>query len=1024
MIRNIFYSLTLIALMACPLAAVFAAGEVAIYTGSTAGWVSKEAADAQAQICMDMLDEAGIPNTRFDSWDDRDALADWMKKVTGDGEVDICILYGSIPPSLYPADNAQPDGSVAELFIETTDGDAFINHGEYMFWSSGTDAINREAGLQNMMDIGDITMWDDNTPMKVTAEGRSIAPSLTDFHSDRPFHVNELTGDWKVEVALAQNDDGTRADPIIVRDGNRGRLIPIMQTFSDEGPRGAVAAEVIIYLMSEKPLPEVVNQDGNEGFRITTSVTQAQTHIHVDAVNGVNAPTGRGPAGKAYKSITYALLISEKSNLPEPWHVHIHPGTYDADPAKPPNEREVFPIRLRSKMLFQGTTTAAECIIDGQHLGETQTEILRGIDVGDVSIRNLTVQNMHRTDGGGGIVFWDAGGPRETANSIEGCIIHNNSTDGVGTNLPLILIGNTISNSRDNGVWTNTNLTVLNNTFRHNSSAGLKFAGHNTDFVANISDNTFEGNGIANGSPGGFDVEGNLTGDVTRNKFIGNVPHGFRIGDLNGNVSHNTFENNSYWGGFTVGRLTGNVTHNTFKNNQGRGFHAAILSGNVTHNTFVNNNTTNRAGGFTIDNDFTGKITHNLFDGNSAEWDAGAIAIGINLNDNSGNAEFTNNIFINNNSNRGNSQVYTEVPSRFTNNLFMVSDGLSEAASIPAVRVEDPEVRFHNNIFSGMNTAIYIEGTFDLPITHNLFHNIGTDFVSQGGSGVGNDLDFWELLADGANNNIVGGLPLVDPANGDFHPLAGSPTIDAGTNEYAPADDLDGVARPVGDTVDIGPYEYTGSTTGVAMPVFLVWDVNEDGQVSVLDLIVVAQNLGKPASDAPRSDINDDGIINILDLILVSQHFGERSAPPAQVSRLVVLDASLVQTWLALARVENDGSVVFRQGIANLESLLASLLPKETALLANYPNPFNPETWIPYQLAKSAAVAVSIHSVDGTLVRTLLLGEQPAGMYQRRSRAAYWDGKNEVGEPVASGVYFYTLTAGEFSATRKMLIRK
>ena len=95
-----------------------------------------------------------------------------------------------------------------------------------------------------------------------------------------------------------------------------------------------------------------------------------------------------------------------------------------------------------------------------------------------------------------------------------------------------------------------------------------------------------------------------------------------------------------------------------------------------------------------------------------------------------------------------------------------------------------------------------------------------------------------------------------------------------------------------------------------------------------------------------------------------------------------------------------------------------------TALLENYPNPFNPETWIPYQLSETAEVTVTIHASDGKLVRTLELGQVPAGVYSEKDRAAYWDGQNEQGEPVASGVYFYTLTAGEFSATRKMVIRK
>ena len=102
----------------------------------------------------------------------------------------------------------------------------------------------------------------------------------------------------------------------------------------------------------------------------------------------------------------------------------------------------------------------------------------------------------------------------------------------------------------------------------------------------------------------------------------------------------------------------------------------------------------------------------------------------------------------------------------------------------------------------------------------------------------------------------------------------------------------------------------------------------------------------------------------------------------------------------------------------------SNVVPKKNALLANYPNPFNPETWIPYKLSEAAKVTVVIYAIDGSLIRTLTLGHQPAGTYQSKSRAAYWDGKNEVGEPVASGVYFYTLSAGEFTATRKMFIKK
>ena len=761
------------------------------------------------------------------------------------------------------------------------------------------------------------------------------------------------------------------------------------------------------------------------------TIGNAQTLIHVDAVNGINAATGRGAAGKAYKSITYALLISEKSNLPDPWHVHIHPGTYDADPAKPANEREVFPIKLRSDMLFQGTTTAEECILDAQHLGRTQTSILLGEDVGEVSIRNLTVQNMNRTisgDGAGGITFWDTGGGRETVSSIENCVVHNNTSGGVMTNLPLALIGNTFSNNRGwPGVWANTSLTVLNNTFSTNDRTGLRIEGEST---GNISNNIFQNNSRYNGT-GGIHID-TLNADITHNTFTGN---GFdaRTGSesnvggihveraLTGNMTHNTFTGNggSWVGAVWVRIMTGNVTHNTFTDNVGGHRSGGLqvesfLNGNCTHNTFTRN--TNRGRGGAFAGAVSGSITHNIFDSNVAK-EAGAFFLGAGEN-------VTNNIFFNNTSKDRGSSVWTNADRpHFTNNLFMVSDELSAGMSEAAVQVSK-ECSFHNNIFSGMKTAIYIDGAFDLPITHNLFHNIGTDFVNQGGSGVGNDLAFWELLADGANNNIAGGLLLVDPANRDFHPVTGSPTIDAGTNEYAPADDFDGVARPIGGTVDIGPYEYKGSTGQTAT--FLPEDVNQDGKVSIADVIEVAQSLGKPVSENPRADVDGNGAISFSDLVAIARYIAkarsETAAAPWQ--KAVVLDAATVQTWLQLARVEDDGSLAFREGIANLERLLASLLPKETVLLANYPNPFNPETWIPYQLAKPAEVTLTIYAVGGRVVRQLTLGHQPAGMYHNKRRAAYWDGRNAQGEEVASGLYFYTLTAGDFTATRKMLIRK
>ena len=200
-------------------------------------------------------------------------------------------------------------------------------------------------------------------------------------------------------------------------------------------------------------------------------------------------------------------------------------------------------------------------------------------------------------------------------------------------------------------------------------------------------------------------------------------------------------------------------------------------------------------------------------------------------------------------------------------------------------------------------------------------------------------------------------------------------------------------------------------------------DVNGDGIVNILDLVFVSSNFGKTGQNP--ADVNDDGIVNIVDLVKVAAAMGAgAAAPSAHPQTLEILTVADVKQWLIQAQQVNLTDATSQRGLLMLEQLLAALIPKETSLLPNYPNPFNPETWIPYQLAKPTNVTLTIYAVDGRLIRTLALGHQPTGMYHSKSRAAYWDGKNEVGEQVASGVYFYTLSAGDFTATGKMLVRK
>ena len=298
------------------------------------------------------------------------------------------------------------------------------------------------------------------------------------------------------------------------------------------------------------------------------------------------------------------------------------------------------------------------------------------------------------------------------------------------------------------------------------------------------------------------------------------------------------------------------------------------------------------------------------------------------------------------------------------------------------------------------------------------------DFLEQGGGDT--------FFKNGTINNTTGkitGVQGVQLSKGDMNRygtlLSVRFTAVANGESQLTVDNFQaGSSR--GEKIPATPSELTLIVGGDASAT-PAWDVNGDGTTNILDLVLISQDFGKSASPNSRSDVNGDGVINILDLIVVAQHLGESTATAAPLNVAISnleLNPATIQAWIERAQTEDDGSIRFREAIANLQQLLAALIPEETALLHNYPNPFNPETWIPYQLAESAEVTVHIYATNGVLVRTLALGHQVAGIYQSRSRAVYWDGKNEVGESVASGLYFYTLTAGDFTATRKMLIRK
>jgi hypothetical protein len=216
------------------------AADIAIST--QAGWFSQAAADREMQEIVDNVTAVSVEQFTADQ---QDALADWVVAHTGDGVSDLLILCGQFPDTIYAPGNAQADDSLAELFLD--DGNTIVNTGDYMFYVVNSSGANAAGGLQTMMDIAGITMWDDNTSVAVTTEGRAVAPSLQDYQTDRPFHLDELEGDWVPELILAQNDAGTRADPVIVvNTATGGRLGIFYQTSGQDGdPRGEVISEWI-----------------------------------------------------------------------------------------------------------------------------------------------------------------------------------------------------------------------------------------------------------------------------------------------------------------------------------------------------------------------------------------------------------------------------------------------------------------------------------------------------------------------------------------------------------------------------------------------------------------------------------------------------------------------------------------------------------------------------------------------------------------------------------------------------------
>ena len=235
---------------------------------------------------------------------------------------------------------------------------------------------------------------------------------------------------------------------------------------------------------------------------------------------------------------------------------------------------------------------------------------------------------------------------------------------------------------------------------------------------------------------------------------------------------------------------------------------------------------------------------------------------------------------------------------------------------------------------------------------------------------------------------------------------------------------VDGLGSP-GEIVISNSISETAAGTPLTPPVsYAQYDVDKDGAVDNVDAGLVIDALGTRNA---AYDVNGDGAVNFLDVVLVFDNRDDNvaGAPTIVGMKLSAVQIDIIQEQIELLIATNDRSPAAMRTLIYLQQLLVTeTRPEKTQLFANYPNPFNPETWIPYELATDTHVKITIYNTQGVVIRTLQFGHQSAGYYTDRDRAAYWDGRNALGEQVASGLYFYQLETDEMSSMRKMVILK
>ncbi|MFC1712144.1 right-handed parallel beta-helix repeat-containing protein [Candidatus Poribacteria bacterium] len=437
----------------------------------------------------------------------------------------------------------------------------------------------------------------------------------------------------------------------------------------------------------------------------------------------------------------------------------------------------------------------------------------------------------------------------------------------------------------------------------------------------------------------------------------------------------------------------------------------------IVNNIITDNSAGSDGGGIACGGGSAPNIEGNIVIGNLAVWHGGGL-YGYNSS-----LEVTNNVIAENVANEWGGGIHCNYNSQavITNNT--VTGNVAKLGGGIFCKT-DSSATLTNTILwnnSPQEICLYMFGANTITISYS--------DVQGGGDGIIYNPDDTINWLEG---NMDADPLFVDLPNGDYHLQAVSPCIDAGISDGAPADDIEDNPRDDGFP-DMGAYEFTAiiiveidvkpgsypnsvnlGSNGV-VPVAILSSAAFDATTVDPETVQLAGSgvaiRGKGSKSlAHQEDVNGDGLVD-----LVVQVTTENLDPDTFQDGYAILTG---QTFVGQAIQGSDEISIVPPDAA------PAMSPDDTRLLVAYPNPTNPDVWIPYQLGSDGKVVIRIYDMSGRLVRKIDLGHKPAGFYTDRTKAAYWDGRNEAGEQAASGVYFYNIQAGSYTATGKMIVAR